>query len=75
MCWGFFFLGRHVWHMEVPRLGVESELQLLAFTMAQKRQIRAASATYATVHGSGRSLTHWARPGSGLVDTSRAHYH
>ena len=23
-----FFLGSHVWHMEVPRLGVESELQL-----------------------------------------------
>ena len=24
------FLGWHLWHMEVPRLGVESELQLLA---------------------------------------------
>ena len=22
----FFFLGLHSWHMEVPRLGVESEL-------------------------------------------------
>ena len=26
----FVFLGPHLWHMEVPRLGVESELQLLA---------------------------------------------
>ena len=34
--------------MEVPRLGVESELQLLAYT---------------TAHCNARSLTHWARPG------------
>ena len=27
----FFFLGLHSWHMEVPRLGVESELLLLAY--------------------------------------------
>ena len=27
----FFFLQLHLWHMEVPRRGVESELQLLAF--------------------------------------------
>ena len=26
------FLGPHPWHMEVPRLGVQSELQLLAYT-------------------------------------------
>ena len=32
----FFFcvLGPHLWHMEVPRLGIESELQLLASTPA-----------------------------------------
>ena len=30
----FCFLGPHPQHMEVPRLGVESELQLLAYTMA-----------------------------------------
>ena len=32
----FFFsiLGLHLRHMEVPRLGVESELQLLAYTTA-----------------------------------------
>ena len=27
------FLGPHLWHMEVPRLGVESELQLPAYTI------------------------------------------
>ena len=30
----FFFLGLHPKHMEVPRLGAESELQLLAYTTA-----------------------------------------
>ena len=28
------FLGLHLRHMEVPRLGVESELQMLAYTTA-----------------------------------------
>ena len=28
----FLFLGPHPQHMEVPRLGVESELQLLAYS-------------------------------------------
>ena len=30
----FFFLGTHLQHIEVPRLGVKSELQLLAYTTA-----------------------------------------
>ena len=30
----FCLLGPHLWHMEVPRLGAESELQLLAYTIA-----------------------------------------
>ena len=30
----FVFLGLLLWHMEVPRLGVESELQLPAYTTA-----------------------------------------
>ena len=39
MCWCgftffFFLLGPHPQHMEVPRLGVRSELQLLAYTIA-----------------------------------------
>ena len=43
----FVFLGPHLWQMEVPRLGGNSELQLL---------------TYTTADGKTRSLTHWARP-------------
>ena len=34
----FFFLGLHLWHMEVPRLGVESELQLPTYTTATAMQ-------------------------------------
>lgn len=30
----FFFLGLHLLHMEVPRLGVQSGLQLPAYTTA-----------------------------------------
>ena len=30
----FFFLGPHPQHMEVPRLGVKLELQMLAYTTA-----------------------------------------
>ena len=32
------FLGLQVWHMEVPRLGVELELQLPAYTTATATQ-------------------------------------
>ena len=31
---GGVFLGPHPWHIEIPRLGVESKLQLLAYTTA-----------------------------------------
>ena len=34
----FSFLGPHLQHMEVPRLGVESELQLLIYATATARQ-------------------------------------
>ena len=30
----FFFLELHLWHMEVLRLGIDSELQLPAYTTA-----------------------------------------
>ena len=33
-CFFVFYLGPHLQHMEVPRLGVKSELQLLPYTMA-----------------------------------------
>ena len=32
------FLGLYPWHIEFPRLGVESELQLLAYTIATAMQ-------------------------------------
>ena len=34
----FAFLGVHLWYMEVPRLGVKLELQLLAYTTATATQ-------------------------------------
>ena len=34
LCFCFCFLGLHLQHMEVPKLGVQSELQLLAYTTA-----------------------------------------
>ena len=34
----FGFLGPHPWHMEVLRLGVELELQLLAYMTARAMQ-------------------------------------
>ena len=49
----FFFLWLHLWHMEVPWLGVKSEMQLY--------QIHTASVTYTATCSN--SLTHWARPG------------
>ena len=47
----FFFLGPYLRHIEVPRLGVESELQLLAYATATQRRIQAASTTYTMAHG------------------------
>ena len=35
VCLFVCFLGLHLQHMEVPRLGAESELQLLAYTTAR----------------------------------------
>ena len=34
LSFSFCFLGPHLWHMEVLRLGVELELQLLVYTTA-----------------------------------------
>ena len=57
------FLGPHSWHREVPRLGVESELQLLAYSTA--------TATWDLSHiwdlhhssWQRQILNHWAGPG------------
>ena len=51
------------WHMEVPRLGVESELQLRPLSQPQQCQIQATSSTYTMAHENTGSLTHWVRPG------------
>ena len=48
--------------MVVPRLGVESELQLSTYTSATV-QDPSASAACTTACGNTRSLIHWARPG------------
>ena len=34
----FFFFWLHLWHMEVPRLGVKSELQLPGYATATAMQ-------------------------------------
>ena len=56
----FFFLWPHPKHMEVPRLGVELEQQLQAYTTACTWD---EPVTYTLAYGNARSLTHWARPG------------
>ena len=59
----FVFLGLHPWHLEVPRLGVKSELQMPATATAITMPDLSTSATYTTAHGNAGSSTHWARPG------------
>ena len=34
----FVFLGPHLWHRKIPKLGVESEVQLPTYTTATARQ-------------------------------------
>ena len=51
----FVCLGLHLQYVEIPRLGVQLELQLLAYTTATAV---AASETYNTAHGNAGSLTH-----------------
>lgn len=60
----FCFLGPQVQHIEVPKLGVESELKLLAYAIAMAtRDPRHICNPYTIAHGNTRSLTHWLRPG------------
>ena len=60
VCPFFFlvFLGLHLQHMEIPRLGVTSELSLLAYTTTTATLDQAESVTYTTVHGNAGSPTH-----------------
>ena len=56
-CFFFFFscfLGPHPWHMEVPGLGVKSELQLLATATATPDQSYVCDTT---AHSDARYLT------------------
>ena len=57
----FTFLGPHLQHVEVPRLGIEKKLQLLAYATATAT--RNPSAIFVRAHPNARSLTHWVRPG------------
>jgi len=74
----FVFLGLHLWHMEVLRLGVESELQLLVYTTATATTD---PSRVWNLHRSSRQ--HWIlNPLSEtrdwtpiLMDTSQVHYH
>ena len=59
----FCFLGPHPRHMDVPRLGVQPELQLPAHTTATAVWDPSCVCNYTTACGSARSLTHWAWPG------------
>ena len=53
-----FFLGLHPQHMEVPGLGVESELQLRPAPQLQQQGIQAAFGTYNEACSNAGSLTH-----------------
>ena len=52
------FLGPHLWHMEVPRLGVESEYRWWPTPEPQQLQIQATSAACTAAHGYVGSMTH-----------------
>ena len=59
----FLFLRPNPQHMEVPRLGVMSELQLPAYTTATATLDLSWVCTYTIAHDNAGSPTHWARPG------------
>ena len=65
----FYFLGLHMWHMEVPRLGVKSELSCHPTPQPQQPGIQGESSTYTTAHDNAGRLTHWARPGIETVSS------
>ena len=59
----FCFLGQHSRHMEVPRLGVEVELQLPAYTTATATPYLSCVCNLHHSSQQLRILNHWARPG------------
>ena len=74
----FLFLGPHLQHIEAPRQGVKSELQLEPTPQSKRQQIWGASASYTehTERGQGLNphsqghyvgfLTHWATTGTSI---------
>ena len=74
----FFFLGLHLWHVEVPRIGVTSELHLLAYTTATAMQD---VSHVCNLHHSSwqhqipESLSKATDPTSILIDTGWIHFH
>ena len=59
----FVFLGLHLRHLEVSRLGVESELLLLAYTTVTATWDLSGVCDLHHSSQQGRFLNHWARPG------------
>ena len=59
----FVFLGPHLQHMEVPRLGVKWSCSCRPTPQPQQYWIRAESMTYTSAHSNAGPLTHWMRPG------------
>ena len=57
----FFYLGLHLWYMEVPRLG---ELQLLAYTTATATWDPSFICNQHHSMATPAPLTHWVRPGT-----------
>ena len=61
----FVFLGPHLQHMEVPRLGIKSKLQLSATATATViwDTSHVCNLYHTTAQDNARSPTHWARAG------------
>ena len=60
----FFLLGPHLWHVEVPRLGVKWSCSCQPTPQPEQHGIWAVSMTYTTAHGYAKSITHWSRSGT-----------
>ena len=61
--WFWFFLGPPPWYMEVPRLGVQSELQLPAYAIATVKWDPSPICDLYHSSWQSQSLAHWVSPG------------
>ena len=59
----WFFSGLHQRHVEIPRLWVKSELQLLAYATVTATSDPSWVCNLHHAHGNTGSLTHWVGPG------------